>query len=665
MNMIVGINLLAAGGSRPSVDLPASGLLLGVLLIVAVGGGYLAHWARVPRVVGYLLAGAAVRVAVSGVVDQGSGIDESISKAQALLAPIKELALGLILFTIGGIFDTRHVRGMGRGVLIFGAWNALTTAVLVCVGVTIVGLAVGAGVPFTTLLAFAALLGLAAVSTAPAATLFTLQEYESKGPVTDMLLGVTGFNAVLALVGFHGLFMFLAGLGVLEQVDLSLAGAWGGLGLVVVGSVVLGGLLGFVTAVAHARLRPIETLLILLAGLMALAAGSHVLMRLWGVSYSPLLAAMCVGVVFANAAADQDRLTSLLAVVGPPLYVGFFALAGFGLHFEDLWAAGGIGITYVGCRAGGKLLGCYVAARRLEQGAQKYKKAQQIDHADGHDVTVASTSSSASGKGDASATRAGVSGISGGSSLGAGLLCQAAVVISLADFVAAHWQDPWAGKAFTTTILGSAVVFEIVGPSLIKWFVVRCGEVKAVTLLRHGGATPGQSRSVMAMTVESLSRAFGIRRRRLRVGDGVRADEADGPLLVRHLMRANVKCIPAAAGFDEVLKMVEQSRYNHFPVINGESQLVGVIHYKDLNDILYDPSLYHLVTAGDLSIADARSVCVDTPMAEAWALFRSSEVGSLPVLDDSQSRRVVGVLEQRDVLLALGPGGGGNGGDSH
>ena len=208
-----GFNVLAAGQGGYVPGLTASGLLLGLLLLAAVGGGYLAHLVRVPRVVGYLLAGAAVRVVMSFVLDADSPTMETVDRAETILMPIKELALGLILFSIGGIFDTRHIRAIGREVLAIGFCNALTTVVLVFMGVFLTGWALSVAGSVSTLAAFSLLLALAAVSTAPAATLFTLREYESKGPVTDRVLSVTGFNVALCLVGFHVAFFLLAGLG--------------------------------------------------------------------------------------------------------------------------------------------------------------------------------------------------------------------------------------------------------------------------------------------------------------------------------------------------------------------------------------------------------------------------------------------------------------------
>lgn len=64
-------------------------------------------------------------------------------------------------------------------------------------------------------------MALCCIATAPAATLLTLREYESKGTVTDTILGVTGFNVC---------FLLMAGVEVVGYSDLSAREVWLGLG---------------------------------------------------------------------------------------------------------------------------------------------------------------------------------------------------------------------------------------------------------------------------------------------------------------------------------------------------------------------------------------------------------------------------------------------------
>jgi CIC family chloride channel protein len=124
-------------------------------------------------------------------------------------------------------------------------------------------------------------------------------------------------------------------------------------------------------------------------------------------------------------------------------------------------------------------------------------------------------------------------------------------------------------------------------------------------------------------------------------------------LAVRHIMRSSVKVIPAAARFDEVLHFVEGSRHNHFPVVDDEGQYVGMIHFGDLRNIMYDPFVRELVTAHDLSRQDAPLTTPELALDDLFELFHATHVDSLAVISNAESRAIIGIVEQRDLLLLM------------
>jgi len=447
----------------------------------------------------------------------------------------------------------------------------------------------------------ALLLAVAAVATAPAATLFVLQEYEAKGPVTDAVLGLTGANNIVCIILFHSIFLVLASLGAVTATGSLADELWPALLFTTVGSVALGVLAGTLISILHAKLQLAEMLLIFFALFILLGAGEQWLWEHRGVSYNFLLTALVMGAVFANVAIDSQRLESTLRTVGSPIFAGFFVIAGYGLHLPDLAHMGWLGGGYVVCRFLGKTLGCKFGVR-WGGGPER---------ADGR--------------------------------LGPALLCQAAVVIGLASFVERYWVSDLASQ-FATVILGSVVVFELAGPLMVKRCVVQAGEVKAITLLgRVGAFTEGAS--VVRLTLLSLARLLGWRVNR-------RTAQPD-ELLVKHIMRTNVQFIPASATFDEVLHQIERSTYSHFPVVRENGDFGGVIHFSDVRDVIYDPGLSALVTAVDLADPDSPPVPTDMPLRELLDLFTRLNVGALPVVEQAESRRIVGLVEQRDLLRAL------------
>ena len=578
-------------------------LFLGLVLLAAIIGGHAAHFFHIPRVIGFLLAGVILQTALTWLCDPENGVlaRRSLDEAADLAETIKQVALGLILFMIGGVFERSRLRASGARVLRISGFEIGATFLLVCTGCWIGAVVMqpqyGAGTNFI----FALLLAIAALATAPAATMFVLQEYQAKGPITETTLGLTGINNIVCIVLFYTTFLVLASVGAIETTADLARHMWSSLAAATVGSIVLGVLGGTLLSIVHSRLPIAETLLVFLAVFVSLGAGEALLLNHLGMSYNSLLTALVIGGIFANLARDVQKLEAALHTLGAPLFACFFVLAGYALHIGDLARMGWIGLAYVVCRSAGKVIGCNIGVR-VAGGPQRTE-----------------------------------------GQLGAGLLCQAAVVIGLASFVQQNW-DSELGRQFATIVLGSIVAFELVGPLLVKRRVVRAGEVKAATLLRREGAA-GEGVSITAVILRSLRTLL---RRPARLGPGQAPD-----LTVQHIMRTNVELIPASATFDEVLYFVERSRFSHFPVVHDDGTLFGMVHFSDLHDLIYDPAMADLVTALDIADPESAVVPMDLPLSDLLNVFTSHHVGVLTVVESQGSRHIVGLVEQRDLLRTL------------
>ena len=594
---------MVAGSGEILAAIPGPGLLFGLMLVAAIIGGYAARSLHVPRVVGFLVGGVILRVVLYELLVPDGGAEEA-SRLEAAAAPlkaIKDLALGLILFAIGGVFERSQLRAAGRRVLRIGSVETALTTSLVFGGCAVAALLTQWHHGLGQNLILAGLLALAAIATAPAATVFVLREYDAKGPITSTILGLTGMNNIICIVLFHTTFLLLASSGAIVTSGPLSARLWPALFLTTLGSVGLGLALGTLISIIHARLPLPETLLIFFALFILLGAGEVWLVERHGLSYNFLLTALVIGGIYANVAIDSEKLNAALHTVASPVFASFFVMAGYDLHLSDLTHLGWVGGAYVLCRFVGKVAGGHFGVR--------WARAPQ--RADGR--------------------------------LGSALLCQAAVVIGLASFVTRNWISELA-QQFATVILGSVVLFEFIGPVLVKGCVVHGGEVKAITLLRRRGAVAEEG-SIVRLTLDSLRRLFGLQwKGRARENEVLQA---------RHIMRTNVQFIPAAETFDAVLHHIERSTYNHFPVVHEDGTLAGVLHFSDVRDVIYDPLMRDLVTAVDLADPDSVIVPMDLPLGDLLEVFTGQNVGVLPVAERADSRRVVGIVEQRDLLAAL------------
>lgn len=75
---------------------------VGAVILLGVLGGRLAKYARLPKVSGYLVAGIIIGPSVLNLIP---------SSVVSSLSLINDIALGLIMFAMGGVFEIHHIRG--------------------------------------------------------------------------------------------------------------------------------------------------------------------------------------------------------------------------------------------------------------------------------------------------------------------------------------------------------------------------------------------------------------------------------------------------------------------------------------------------------------------------------------------------------------------------
>ena len=272
----------------------------------------LAAGIRLPKIVGYLVAGLVVGPAALNFVSV---------PVMAQLTPVSELAIALIAFLAGAELQIAEVRE--RGIMLL----KIMTAELLMSFAGIVTVLVSMnrflpflnGAPIAQVMAFSILFASVAVVHSPAVTMALLTESGAKGVVARSTLGVVLLADVAVVLSFTG---SLA----LARLLAPPSGA-GGLGVLAVlweigGAVLVGALLGAVVAL---YLRFIRRELVIFAILVAFF-GAEVA-RL--VHVETLLTLLVAGFVAENAGGGEgEHLREAMARAGAPIFVVFFALAG-------------------------------------------------------------------------------------------------------------------------------------------------------------------------------------------------------------------------------------------------------------------------------------------------------------------------------------------------
>ena len=389
---------------------------MNILLIVAIAmaAGLLfsrgAHLVKLPNVTAFLVAGLVIGPCVAGI----------ISKEQAAsMGVISEAALGFIAYSIGGEFKLSYLKEIGKAPLTITAFQGLTTALCVDVGL----IALGFDVPLSLLL------GAIGLATAPAATLMVVRQYKAKGPVTQMLLPVVAMDDALGLMVFSISASVAQGMlgGEMTVQSMVLSPL-----IEIVGSFALGAALGLVLAFCARFFASRGNKLALSIACVLAGVGLCDLLNL-----SSLLVCMMIGAMMVNLSQQREVLMEQCDRFTPPLFLLFFVLSGAELDLTVLPSVGVIGILYLLLRCIGKWGGTMLGALcvHADDNIRKY--------------------------------------------LGLTLLPQAGVAIGMASLVAG--RVPTLGAQVNTIVLAGVLVFELVGPIITKLALTRAGEIPAVT----------------------------------------------------------------------------------------------------------------------------------------------------------------------------------------
>jgi Kef-type K+ transport system membrane component KefB len=306
-----------------------------VVLAALLAGEALERWLRLPRLLGWILAGVFLGRHGAGLL-AGSPLVE--------LRPVLELAAGAVLFQLGQRVDPLW--------LARNPWLLFTSLVEAALTFFAVFAALAAlGVPFGDG-ALAAAIG---VATAPAVVLTLATELRSQGQVTERMLLLTALNGIYALVASSVLAAWLSGAPSVQTILLHPL-------YLVLGSAALAAAFAAGTLVLLRLLgRRDEAQFIAVLGLVALAVWAAARLEL-----SLLLTLLAYGVL-TRLFDRRRRFVSLsFGRMGTLLLILLFALTAAALELPLAWSAIASGAAVVAARISAKLVS--VAALALPSG---------------------------------------------------------------------------------------------------------------------------------------------------------------------------------------------------------------------------------------------------------------------------------------------------------
>ena len=88
------------------------------------------------------------------------------------------------------------------------------------------------------------------------------------------------------------------------------------------------------------------------------------------------------------------------------------------------------------------------------------------------------------------------------------------------------------------------------------------------------------------------------------------------------------------------------------PVVDGDSRLLGVVNLEEVHLASQTPTLKPLILAADLMRSDIRPLTPDDTLDRALELFVENDLLALPVVDDLNTRQVIGMVRRFEIASA-------------
>ncbi|MDI5933204.1 cation:proton antiporter [Halomonas kalidii] len=345
-----------------------------------------------------------VGVGVAAVQQWGLG-QTGARPLEGLSEPLIQVALVMVAFLLGGELTLARLRSTGPLIVI-------VSLAVIAMGV----LSVGAGLLLLGFpLAVAVSLAAISVATDPAAVSETVRESGDTRFRARLLMGIVAIDDAWGILVF-GLAMALLGWLLSGDGSLALVQAGWELG----GALVLGAVVGLPAAWLTGRLRPGEPTQVEAIALILLLAG----LATW-LEVSALLAAMIAGALVANLSSHHTRSFNEIEHIEWPFLVFFFVLSGASIDLRHLGDALWLTLAYIVLRLVGRYLGGVLGGHLARRHATRLP----------HDIGLALTP-------------------------------QAGIAMGMA--LLAVERFPEQGAVLLAAVVASTVVFEVVGPLMVR-----------------------------------------------------------------------------------------------------------------------------------------------------------------------------------------------------
>lgn len=320
-----------------------------IAIIIAYLFGKLVSKLKLPSILGWLIIGMIVGPCAFKLVNQEM-LDNTYYK---IVINVLECTVGLL---IGTELVWSKIKKSGKQIVITTSFQSLTAYVFVSI-------AFGILFYFQNIPVYLALIfGSIALATAPAPVLSIVNEFKTKGPVTNYLIPMAALDDIIAVIVFFTTISIIATNNSESNLPIYF------IFLIILVPVIIGIIIGVITGFLLRKIKTdkISIVILILAILVATSIGiifNHYILP------KPVLNFMMIGIAFSATFANmitEEKLKQIMkafnSILGFSMIIVILNL-GMPLDYRLILGAGVFTFVYIISRALGKYIGAFMGAK--------------------------------------------------------------------------------------------------------------------------------------------------------------------------------------------------------------------------------------------------------------------------------------------------------------
>lgn len=123
-------------------------------------------------------------------------------------------------------------------------------------------------------------------------------------------------------------------------------------------------------------------------------------------------------------------------------------------------------------------------------------------------------------------------------------------------------------------------------------------------------------------------------------------------ILVKDVMKRDVETVSDSMVLKELLEFTLSSKHIGFPVLDKKGLLAGIVTIEDYKEFLFEEGLENLVVVKELATSNVITVTENENLAAAMKKIGFKNIELIPVVDENNPLKLIGVLSRRDIVSA-------------